>query len=97
MTDAEVKVNGKLAGPVHQGAFYRFKYNITDKLLAGKPNLLEVTVSKISADESVNNAETAGRLLGIRRHLPPGIPRSSSERIYRSYQPSTPKPMAALR
>ncbi|MDF2192881.1 glycoside hydrolase family 2 TIM barrel-domain containing protein [Paraflavitalea sp. CAU 1676] len=57
MTDAEVKVNGKLAGPVHQGAFYRFKYHITDKLLAGKPNLLEVTVSKLSADESVNNAE----------------------------------------
>lgn len=57
MTDAEVKINGKLAGPVHQGAFYRFKYNITDKLLAGKPNTLEVTVSKMSANESVNNAE----------------------------------------
>lgn len=57
MTDAEVKINGQLAGPVHQGAFYRFKYNITDKLLAGKPNKLEVTVSKMSADESVNNAE----------------------------------------
>ncbi|NII25268.1 glycoside hydrolase family 2 protein [Pseudoflavitalea sp. X16] len=57
MTDAEVKINGQLAGAVHQGAFYRFKYNITDKLLAGKPNKLEVTVSKMSADESVNNAE----------------------------------------
>lgn len=57
MTDAEVKINGQLAGPVHQGAFYRFKYNITDKLLPGKPNKLEVTVSKMSADESVNNAE----------------------------------------
>lgn len=57
MTDAEVKVNGRLAGAVHQGAFYRFKYNITDKLLAGKPNKLEVTVSKMSADASVNNAE----------------------------------------
>jgi hypothetical protein len=57
MTDTEVKINGKLAGAVHQGAFYRFKYNITDKLIAGKQNLLEVTVSKMSDDASVNNAE----------------------------------------
>lgn len=57
MTDAEVKINGQSAGAVHQGAFYHFKYNITDKLLAGKPNKLEVTVSKMSANESVNNAE----------------------------------------
>ncbi|WP_315817774.1 glycoside hydrolase family 2 protein [Paraflavitalea speifideaquila] len=57
MTDAEVKINGQPAGPIHQGAFYRFKYNITNKLLPGKPNKLEVTVSKMSADESVNNAE----------------------------------------
>lgn len=56
MTDTEVKINGKQAGAVHQGSFYRFKYNITDKLLA-KENLLEVTVSKMSADASVNNAE----------------------------------------
>jgi beta-galactosidase/beta-glucuronidase len=28
MTDTEVKINGKLAAPVHQGAFYRFKYDI---------------------------------------------------------------------
>ncbi len=57
MTDTEVKINGKSAGPVHQGAFYEFKYNITDKLLFGKPNVLEATVSKMSADASVNNAE----------------------------------------
>lgn len=57
MTDTEVKINGKSAGAVHQGAFYRFKYNITDKLVFGKPNLLEATVSKMSADASVNNAE----------------------------------------
>jgi hypothetical protein len=57
MTDAEVKINGRAAGPVHQGAFYRFKYNISNKLLFGKSNKLEVTVSKMSADESVNNAE----------------------------------------
>jgi len=57
MTDTEVKINGKLAGRKHQGAFYRFKYNITDKINVGSKNLLEVTVSKMSADESVNNAE----------------------------------------
>lgn len=57
MTDTEVKINGKPAGPKHQGAFYRFKYDITDKLLFDKSNILEATVSKMSADESVNNAE----------------------------------------
>lgn len=57
MTDTEVKVNGKLAGAVHQGAFYRFKYDITDKIKIGAVNLLEVTVSKMSAEKSVNNAE----------------------------------------
>lgn len=57
MTDTEVKVNGRSAGPVHQGAFYRFKYNISDKIDFGKDNLLEVTVSKMSSDKSVNNAE----------------------------------------
>ena len=57
MTDTEVKINGKKAGDVHQGAFYRFKYNITDKLKFGAANSLEATVSKMSADASVNNAE----------------------------------------
>lgn len=57
MTDTEVSINGKAAGDKHQGAFYQFKYNITDKLVFNKPNQLEVTVSKMSADASVNNAE----------------------------------------
>jgi hypothetical protein len=57
MTDAEVRVNGQLAGPTHQGAFYRFKYDISPLLKFGQPNVLEVTVSKMSADASVNNAE----------------------------------------
>lgn len=58
MTDTEVKINGQLAGPVHQGGFYRFKYDITNLLKpAGSENLLEVTVSKHSANESVNRAE----------------------------------------
>lgn len=29
MTDTEIKVNGKQAGTPHQGAFYRFKREIT--------------------------------------------------------------------
>jgi hypothetical protein len=57
MTDAEVKVNGKLAGEVHQGAFYAFKYDISKLLKYGKENLLEVTVAKHSANASVNEAE----------------------------------------
>ncbi len=57
MTDAEVKVNGKTAGPVHQGAFYAFNYDISKLLKYGKDNLLEVVVSKHSANRSVNDAE----------------------------------------
>lgn len=57
MTDAEVKINGKLAGAIHQGAFYRFSYDITNKVNFGKANVLEVKVSKYSADNSVNAAE----------------------------------------
>ena len=57
MTDAEVYVNGELAGPKHQGGFYRFSFDITDKLRYGKKNTLEVTVWKQSQDKSVNAAE----------------------------------------
>ena len=57
MTDAEVKVNGQSAGEIHQGAFYTFKYDITKLLKYGKENLLEVTVAKHSANQSVNEAE----------------------------------------
>ena len=57
MTDTEVRINGKKAGPTHQGAFYRFKYDITPWLKFGKENLLEVTVSEESKDISVNLAE----------------------------------------
>ena len=60
MTDTEVWVNGKSAGPVHQGSFYRFKYDITPLLRFGESNLLEVTVSKESSNASVNNAERRG-------------------------------------
>ena len=57
MTDTKVMVNGQLAGPVHQGGFYRFKYNVTTLLKFGADNLLDVTVSKKSSNESVNQAE----------------------------------------
>lgn len=57
MTDAEVRINGQPAGPVHQGGFYRFKYDITELLRYGRANRIEVTVHKESADRSVNAAE----------------------------------------
>ncbi len=57
MTDTEVKINGQSAGAIHQGAFYRFKYDISKLLNYDKANMLEVTVSKMSSDASVNNAE----------------------------------------
>lgn len=57
MTDTEVRINGKSAGPIHQGGFYRFEYNVTKLIKAGAQNTLEVTVYKDSKNPSVNNAE----------------------------------------
>jgi beta-galactosidase/beta-glucuronidase len=57
MTDTSAKLNGQSVGPTHQGGFYRFKYEVTDKLKFGAENKLEVTVAKHSANESVNKAE----------------------------------------
>ncbi|MEN9907409.1 MAG: hypothetical protein RLZZ540_550 [Bacteroidota bacterium] len=57
MTDTEVKINGKSAGPIHQGGFYEFKYNISSLLNYGGNNVLEAHVSKHSANNSVNAAE----------------------------------------
>ena len=57
MTDAEVKINGRPAGPIHQGSFYRFSYDISRLLHYGASNLLEVKVSKKSANKSINAAE----------------------------------------
>ncbi|MDL2304724.1 beta-galactosidase [Bacteroides sp. OttesenSCG-928-D19] len=56
MTDTEVIVNGEPAGPIHQGGFNRFSYDITDKVKVGK-NELEVKVNKESSDRLVNAAE----------------------------------------
>jgi hypothetical protein len=60
MTDADVRVNGTSAGPRHQGGFYRFRYDVTALVHLGQSNLLEVTVSKESSDNSVNDAERRG-------------------------------------
>ena len=57
MTDAEVKINGAISRRNTPGAFYAFKYDITKLLKYGEQNLLEVTVAKHSANESVNDAE----------------------------------------
>jgi len=56
MTDTKVTINGGLAGPIHQGGYYRFKYDITNLLKPGE-NLLEVAVNKKSANASINLAE----------------------------------------
>ena len=57
MTDAQVAVNGKIAGNKHQGGFTAFSYDITNSILIGKKNTLEVVVDKQSANKSVNAAE----------------------------------------
>lgn len=57
MTDTEVWINGRSAGPKHQGGFYRFSYDITDRVVFGRENQLEVRVSKHSENQSVNAAE----------------------------------------
>lgn len=60
MTDVEVKINGQSVGPIHQGAYYAFKYDISRFLHYGQENLLEVKVAKHSANASVNAAERKG-------------------------------------
>lgn len=59
MTDAKVTINGRKAGSgIHQGGFYRFAFDISDRVNFGKKkNLLEVEVSKESANGQVNMAE----------------------------------------
>lgn len=60
MTDTEVKINGKSAGPTHEGSYYAFKYDVSKLLTYGSGNLLETAVSKHSANQSVNEAERKG-------------------------------------
>ena len=64
MTDAAVKVNGQVAGPVHQGGFYRFRHDISALVKFGdgaaNENLLEVDVAKVSSDLQTELAERGG-------------------------------------
>jgi hypothetical protein len=57
MTDTDAKLNGQSVGPMHQGSFYRFKYEVTSLVKFGTTNRLEVSVAKHSANASINNAE----------------------------------------
>lgn len=57
MTDTSVSVNGRPAGPVHQGGFYRFHHDITELVRFGAENRLEVLVSKDSANLTIEGAE----------------------------------------
>jgi hypothetical protein len=59
-TDATIRVNGQSAGDTHQGGFYRFTYDVTTLVKPGADNLIEVDVSKKSADKSVTRAECQG-------------------------------------
>ncbi len=60
MTDTGVQINGQSAGEKHQGGFYRFRYEITQLLRFGKPNLIEVNVTDDSNEPTVNQAERQG-------------------------------------
>jgi hypothetical protein len=58
MTDTKVTINGQSAGPIHQGGYYAFKYDITSLLKpAGQKNEIQVDVDDDSMNASVNNAE----------------------------------------
>lgn len=59
MTDAKVTINGRKAGSgLHQGGFYRFIFDVSDRIFFGKhKNIFEVEVSKESANTQVNMAE----------------------------------------
>lgn len=58
MTDARVTINGRKAGSLHQGGFYRFVYDVSDRVFFGKKkNRIEVEVSKESENTQVNMAE----------------------------------------
>ncbi len=59
MTDAHVTINGRKAGAgSHQGGFYRFSFDVSDRINFGKKkNLLEVKVDKESENSQVNMAE----------------------------------------
>ena len=42
MTDTDVRINGRAAGPTHRGGFTQFRYDVTDLVKPRDENLLEV-------------------------------------------------------
>ncbi len=62
MTDASVTLNGVPSGPVHQGAFYRFRHEVTHLLKFGTAaeNILEVDVAKKSSNPDTDKGERGG-------------------------------------
>jgi hypothetical protein len=61
MTDTRATINGQSAGPLHQGGYYAFKYDITSLLKpAGQSNEIQVDVDDDSMNDSVNHAERRG-------------------------------------
>jgi autotransporter-associated beta strand protein len=61
LTDTATKINGQTIGPLHQGGFYEFSYEVTPNVVVGaSTNVLNVTVSEWSANNSVNQAEREG-------------------------------------
>jgi hypothetical protein len=60
MTDTLVRVNGVVAGPLHQGGFNRFSFDVTKLVKVGAPNDLVVEVSESSAAPDTDIAERRG-------------------------------------
>ncbi len=60
MTDTAVKVNDRSAGPVHQGGFTQFRYDVTNLVKFDGENVLEVEVGKVSANPETERAERGG-------------------------------------
>lgn len=58
MTDTRVTLNGHSAGPIHQGGYYSFKYDVTNLLKSpGQTNEIQVDVDDDSMNDTVNRAE----------------------------------------
>lgn len=59
MTDTRVSVNGVQAGPVHQGGFTRFGFDVTRLVKVGADNVVGVEVLEASANADTNTGERA--------------------------------------
>ena len=96
MTDALVRVNGRVAGPVHQGGFNRFSHDVTPWIKPGEDNEIEVEVSEASASPAPSwpsgMATTGSSVASTGRHgwRPHPCRRSPMS-------PSTPRPVASWR